>query len=293
MRNIWKRTAAAVLALVLCLSLAGCYNENNTWAARKGDDTMPIGGYIYYLYSAYSEARDQVDSDTAVLDAEIDGVDASQWITDRALNYLNAYYYISDKFSEYGLELTEDDQTQIDNTTTNFWSYYQSTFEDDLGIARDSFSKAYSEYTVKFQKVMEAMYGEGGELALAAGELEDFVTRCYRIALGRTPDPQGYADWCRWLTDGTVDAKGCAYGFVFSPEMNRKNLSDEAFVRTLYNLFMDREGEASGVSFWVNYLAEGHTREEVFNGFADSVEFARIVASFGVESTPEVTFPGL
>ena len=73
MRNIWKRTAAAVLALVLCLSLAGCYNENNTWAARKGDDTMPIGGYIYYLYSAYSEARDQVDSDTAVLDAEIDG----------------------------------------------------------------------------------------------------------------------------------------------------------------------------------------------------------------------------
>ena len=179
MRNIWKRTAAAVLALVLCLSLAGCYNENNTWAARKGDDTMPIGGYIYYLYSAYSEARNQVDSDTAVLDAEIDGVDASQWITDRALNYLNAYYYISDKFSEYGLELTEDDQTQIDNTTTNFWRYYQSTFEDDLGIARDSFSKAYSEYTVKFQKVMEAMYGEGGELALAAGELEDYFTETY------------------------------------------------------------------------------------------------------------------
>ena len=60
MRNIWKRTAAAVLALVLCLSLAGCYNENNTWAARKGDDTMPIGGYIYYLYSAYSEAMQKV-----------------------------------------------------------------------------------------------------------------------------------------------------------------------------------------------------------------------------------------
>ena len=179
MRNIWKRTAAAVLALVLCLSLAGCYYENNTWAARKGDDTMPIGGYIYYLYSAYSEARDQVDSDTAVLDAEIDGVDASQWITDRALNYLNAYYYISDKFSEYGLELTEDDQTQIDNTTTNFWSYYQSTFEDDLGIARDSFSKAYSEYTVKFQKVMEAMYGEGGELALEDGVLEEYYCGAY------------------------------------------------------------------------------------------------------------------
>ena len=125
------------------------------------------------------------------------------------------------------------------------------------------------------------------------GELEDFVTRCYRIALGRTPDPQGYADWCRWLKDGTVDAKGCAYGFVFSKEMNAKNLSGEDFVKTMYRLFMDREGEASGVAFWTGYLAAGHSRYEVFLGFADSVEFARIVASFGVESTPEVTFPGL
>ena len=62
MRNIWKRAAAAVLALAMCLSFAGCYDENMTWAARKDDDTLPIGGYIYYLYSAYTEAASQVDS---------------------------------------------------------------------------------------------------------------------------------------------------------------------------------------------------------------------------------------
>ena len=56
MRNIWKRAAAVVLALAMCLSFAGCYDENMTWAARKDDDTLPIGGYIYYLYSAYTEA---------------------------------------------------------------------------------------------------------------------------------------------------------------------------------------------------------------------------------------------
>ena len=90
-----------------------------------------------------------------------------------------------------------------------------------------------------------------------------------------------------------MDHKSCAYGFVYSKEMNNKNLSDQAFVETLYRLFMDREGEASGVAFWTGYLAAGHSRYEVFLGFADSVEFARIVASFGVESTPDVTFPGL
>ena len=112
--------------------------------------------------------------------------------------------------------------------------------------------------------------------------LEGFVTRCYRVALGREPDKAGHADWVRWLQDGTVDAKSCAYGFVFSKEMNNKRLSDEDFVKALYRLFMDREGEAEGVAFWQDYLKAGHTRLEVFGGFADSKEFAAIKASYGL-----------
>ena len=135
MKNICKRAAAGLLALVLCLSFAGCYSENNTWAARKGDDTLPIGGYIYYLYSAYSEAASKVDSETRVLDAEIDGEPASQWIRDEAMNYLQAYYYIGDKFTEYGLEWTDDDQTQADNLTDSYWTYYQSVMEP-MGVAQ-------------------------------------------------------------------------------------------------------------------------------------------------------------
>ena len=112
--------------------------------------------------------------------------------------------------------------------------------------------------------------------------LEGFVTRCYRVALSRDPDKAGHADWVRWLKDGTVDATSCTSGFVFSKEMNNKSLSDEDFVKTLYRLFMDREGEAAGVAFWTNYLNGGHSREEVFHGFADSVEFARIKTNYGI-----------
>ena len=113
--------------------------------------------------------------------------------------------------------------------------------------------------------------------------LAGFVTRCYRVALFRDPDQAGHADWVRWLQDGTVDATSCTYGFVFSKEMNNKNLSDEAFVKTLYNLFMDREGEAIGVAFWTEYLQAGHSRLEVFHGFADSTEFARIKINYGIQ----------
>ena len=113
--------------------------------------------------------------------------------------------------------------------------------------------------------------------------LEGFVTRCYRVALSRDPDKAGHADWVRWLQDGTVDATSCTYGFVFSKEMNNKNLSDEDFVKTLYRLFMDREGEATGVAFWTKYLKDGHSRLEVFYGFADSIEFACIKANYGIQ----------
>lgn len=178
MRNIWKRIAAAALALAMCLSFAGCYDENKTWAARQGEDELPIGAYIYYLYSAYIEAADQVDSETAVLDAEIEGQDAQQWIKDLALNYVQAYYYIGDKFDEYGLELTEEDQENVENTAVSFWTYYGSSLED-MGISQDSFEKAYALYGEKFQRVMKAMYGEGGELALEDGVLEEYYCGAY------------------------------------------------------------------------------------------------------------------
>ncbi len=178
MKNICKRAAAGLLALMLCLGFAGCYSENNTWAARKGDDTLPIGGYIYYLYSAYSDAASKVDTETAVLDAEIEGEDASQWIHEEAMNYLQAYYYINDKFSEYGLEWTDEDQAQAKNISDNFWSYYKSIMEP-MGIAQSSFEQVYGQYSVKLQKVMQAAYGEGGELALASGELKQYFEDNY------------------------------------------------------------------------------------------------------------------
>ena len=48
------------------------------------------------------KAASQVDSSTNVLDAQIDGEDAEQWIKDRALTYVQSYYYINDKMAEYG-----------------------------------------------------------------------------------------------------------------------------------------------------------------------------------------------
>lgn len=157
---------------------------------------------------------------------------------------------------------------------------------DFAGLVDDSASNLEVTVTEDGATAQEKPAQEPGEEpeqpAWPTEGLEGFVTRNYQVALGRDPDEAGFADWVRWLEEGTVTPAECAWGFVFSKEMNDKDLDDKAFVETLYRLLMDREGEATGVAFWQGYLAAGRTRAEVFHGFADSVEFGRIVTGFGL-----------
>lgn len=184
MRNILKRAAALLLAAALCLSFAGCYDENNTWAAKKGEETLPIGSYVYYLYNSYIEAASLVASDQEILKAEIkdedsgETVKAEEWIRAKALNHVKSYYFIADKFDQLGLELTEEDQTSITGATDSMWTYYKTTLEE-MGIAKESYNKAYSLYSTRYQKVMKAMYGEGGEKEVSEDELKSHFTENY------------------------------------------------------------------------------------------------------------------
>lgn len=178
MRNILKKAAAAVLASALCLSFAGCYDENDSWAAKKGEDSLPLGGYIYYLNSAYSEAMGKVSTEEEVLKATVEDKGAETWIRDRAMTYLKSYFYISDKFDELGLEITEDDQASIQSSTDTMWNYYKTSMES-LGIAKTSFDQTYSLYNTKYQKVLETMYGKGGEKEISEDELRTYYTENY------------------------------------------------------------------------------------------------------------------
>lgn len=178
MRNILKKAAAVVLSAALCLSFAGCYDEGKSWAAKMGDDTMPIGGYIYYLNSAYSEAREKISSGEEVLKATIEDRSAESWISDRALEYLKSYFYVSSKCEELGLTLTEEDLAAVEENTSYMWSYMRENAES-MGIAKESFDKAYSLYNARYQKLMEAMYGEGGELEIPEEELKSYFTENY------------------------------------------------------------------------------------------------------------------
>jgi hypothetical protein len=59
------------------------------------------------------------------------------------------------------------------------------------------------------------------------------------------------------------------------------DLSDEQYVRILYNAFLGRECDPEGLSYWLNRLATGSSRLDVYHGFSRSNEFAALCTNAG------------
>ena len=118
-----------------------------------------------------------------------------------------------------------------------------------------------------------------------------FVTRCYTLFLDRSPDAGGLSDWTNKILSGKQSAKQVAYGFAFSPEFTNKQLSNEEYIKVLYRVLLDREADDSGLANWLDILAEGESREFVFGGFADSVEFGKLCQSYGISAGPSLGIP--
>lgn len=178
MKRIAKITVALLLAVAMCFSLAGCYDEDLNWSAKYDDTELPAGAYIYYLSIAYNEAASKVSTEGEVLKSEIDGTPAETWIKNRADEYVNQYFYIQNEMKRLGLEMTDEDYSTCLQTTESYWNYFGTSFEK-FGIAKTSFDIAYSQYNRMYLKVFNALYGEGGENEVPESELRQHIEDDY------------------------------------------------------------------------------------------------------------------
>ena len=110
-----------------------------------------------------------------------------------------------------------------------------------------------------------------------------FVNRLYVKLLERQGDEDGMENWCRVILTRADTAENVAYGFVFSSEFTNRNTSNEEFVKIMYQTFLNREYDQTGLEDWVGQLNAGVSREQVFRGFAGSVEFHNLMVAYGVE----------
>lgn len=104
--------------------------------------------------------------------------------------------------------------------------------------------------------------------------------RLYAAALDRTPDERGLASWIKFMDDGGT-LETMAQHFIDSDEFDARfgSLDNHEFVNQLYRNVLDRDGEAAGVTAWVDGLDHGLSRADVLTGFSESPENEANVAS--------------
>ena len=109
-----------------------------------------------------------------------------------------------------------------------------------------------------------------------------FVTRFYKQCLGRGADATGLNNWVASLQSGAKTGCDVAYGFVFSPEFQNRNVTDDEYINIMYHAFFNRDADAKGYDTWATYLAAGFTRHYVLAGFVNSQEFKNLCASYKI-----------
>lgn len=116
----------------------------------------------------------------------------------------------------------------------------------------------------------------------AENTVDDFVNRCYKVALGREADTDGFNFWKKEITEGRLVGSTVVHQFIFSAEYESQNTSDKQFVNDLYTMFMGRPADQGGYDYWCARLKEGHSRESIFAGFANSDEFYEMCADCNI-----------
>lgn len=140
---------------------------------------------------------------------------------------------------------------------------------------------------------LEALIGNSGSISKgqiviiplpesAMPDVTSFVKRLYTVCLGRDYDSAGLNNWVSKLDSHEETAAEVAFGFFMSDEFKLKGLSNKEYVEVLYRTMFDREGDAGGMSDWIDKLENGMSRLYVYRGFAESQEFANLCQRYDV-----------
>ena len=118
---------------------------------------------------------------------------------------------------------------------------------------------------------------------IASKNATAFATRLYTECLGREPEEGGLKYWSLSLTNLERTGTQAAKEFFYSEEFLGKRLNNEDYVMRLYGTFMGRTPEEEGKAYWINFLNNGGSRDEVFNFFASCPEFTEICTKYAID----------
>lgn len=207
MKN-FKKLTAMILVFIIALSTAAC-SLTPQWSYKTEDTELPIGVYIYAMYSAYSQAESLAqqtegydseaqtyDGEKSFLNVEItdeEGVTATadQWIMDQADKSLRNILAIEHEFERLGATIDEATMQGYEATAKEYWDYgpyysmygeqYISPYKDifePLGVSYESFEYFYVT-SAKQEVIFDTLYAQGGEKGVSTEELTSYFEDNY------------------------------------------------------------------------------------------------------------------
>ncbi len=164
-----------------------------------------------------------------------------------------------------------------DDAGLAYWtSQMASGLSDDMVLTAFMFS-------AEFRSFAEAIFGN-----TAARAEVDMVVDFYRGLLGRLPDSEGFGFWLGVFRTAQCQGAGAVYAqvesissaYMNSPEYVGRGRTGVQFIADMYNTFLRRSGDVSGVRYWVGEVESGaRTRDDIRRQFIASPEFsARVQA---------------
>lgn len=196
-----RKLAAASIAIVCAASMCGCA-DSGTIGTINGIQ-IPDGMYIYQVAVAgYNSAKTLITEDKGdsagtaeitVFDNTVEGKSAVQWLKDNAVEKLKRYAAVETLFSEYGLQLSDEDKSAVndnikalDNDLGYYAQYYgladgESTFGEhysNMGISKDTL-RALTENSYKENYVFLHNYDADGLTPVTDDEINAYLTENY------------------------------------------------------------------------------------------------------------------
>ena len=185
---------------------------------------------------------------------------------------INSVYFLYDG-QQVNNKLTFEQSLNKNDKTRNEMNILVPCFN----IFNDSINNTTSNQTNEKKNVPVAADSKSILNYRRVDMINDFVERLYNKILGRLSEPEGKSFWANDLITRRNNIKDVIRGFYQSPEFIGRKLTNEEFVRTLYNSILGREPEQGGLDFWVNELKNGQSRDWVISCFLESDEFKELV----------------
>ncbi|MBQ8204023.1 MAG: hypothetical protein IJZ75_07080 [Clostridia bacterium] len=189
--KIITRIAALALALIMCLSFAGCHQKDEIAVTIEGND-FTAAYYLCALVFADGEARTKVDEElSGDVDAAAEGIDYHKqsidnkdfvtWVEDTAILNLKKVAAYKNACKENKLELSADTKSMAEYYAEYYWnSYGYSSYLEPNGVGLSTF-KTYMADTYYSEEYFNFLYGEGGEKEVAAETLKELLVEKYLI----------------------------------------------------------------------------------------------------------------